>query len=174
MGRYGTQPERREGGFGDSGSLDGQARLAGGLNGDEEVPAPRRNCIIGPRVLKRIFVCLLRGAQFLAARNAENRRRVPVLYHLDLSHASLDALISRHIEATVVTLNETDPTVRLLPAEAVKVHELIPLNRLPAARVLPAADLHNDIHDIHGKRFSAHAQQLVEWVCSVTHARLSP
>ena len=46
----------------------------------------------------------------------------------------------------MVTLNEADPTLRSLAAEALKVHELISLNRFPATRMLPAADLHNDIH----------------------------
>ena len=46
----------------------------------------------------------------------------------------------------MVTLNEADPTLRSLAAEAPKVHELISLNRFPATRMLPAADLHNDIH----------------------------
>ncbi len=46
----------------------------------------------------------------------------------------------------MVTLNEADPTLRSLAAEALKAHELISLNRFPATRMLPAADLHNDIH----------------------------
>ena len=46
----------------------------------------------------------------------------------------------------MVTLSEADPTLRSLAAEALKVHELISLNRFPATRMLPAADLHNDIH----------------------------
>ena len=46
----------------------------------------------------------------------------------------------------MVTLNEADPTLRPLAAEAPEVHEFMSLDRFPATRMLPAADLHNDIH----------------------------
>ena len=61
----------------------------------------------------------------------------------------------------MVTLNEADRPLRSLAAEALKVDELISLNRFPATRMLPAADLH---HDIHGRDLRVHARQLVEAV----------
>ncbi len=69
----------------------------------------------------------------------------------------------------MVTLNEADPTLRSLAAEALKVHELISLNRFPATRMLPAADRHNDIHE--GTSASGSAARRDS--CSVRQARLS-
>ena len=91
-------------------------------------------------------VVIVEAPQGRSTRYAEDRLGGPsVLHHPDLGHPSSDSLIGIDV---VVRLDEAHPAVRVCPADAVEVDELVALDGFPAALVLPATHLHDDVHDV--------------------------
>ena len=84
------------------------------------------------------------AAQSVPARQPQDRTIHPATLHeLDVNHSSSDALDGSEV---VVTLDEVHLAVRVFPAEAFKVDNLISFHRGPAALVLPATYLHYHVH----------------------------
>ena len=93
-------------------------------------------------------VVIVEAPQRSPARYAKDRLDGPgILHHLDLSHASPDALIGGNVKAAVVSLAEAHATVRPSVPDALKVDQLVPLDRFSTALALPATHLYDDIHE---------------------------
>jgi hypothetical protein len=65
---------------------------------------------------------------------------------VDLDHLTVDPLVGGTVETTVVRLDETRQAVRPRVADAPEVDELVALDGLPTALVLPVAHLDDDVH----------------------------
>lgn len=100
--------------------------------------------LTGPRVLEVAVVLVVEAPQGLPARQAKDRlSRLPEARDLDVADSSLHPDPGLQV---MMGLAEVDLTVRCHDAEAAEVDQLVPLDRGPAARPLPAAYSHHDVH----------------------------
>ncbi len=100
--------------------------------------------LTGPWGLEVAVVLVVEAPQGLPARQAKDwLSRLPEARDLDVADSSLDPDPGLQV---MVGLAEVDLAVRCRDAEAAEVDQLVTLDRGPAARVLPAAHFHHDIH----------------------------
>ncbi len=100
--------------------------------------------LTGPRILEVAVVLVVVAPQGLPARQAKDwLSRLPEARDVDVADPSLHPDLGLLV---VMGLAEVDLTVRCHDADAAKVDQLVTLDRGPAARVLPTAYFHHDVH----------------------------
>ena len=100
--------------------------------------------LTGPRVLEVAVVLVVEAPQGLATRQAKDRlSRLSEARDLDVADSSLHPCLGLQV---MMGLAEVDLAARCQDAEAAEVDHLVALDRGPAARVLPAAYSHHDVH----------------------------
>lgn len=113
------------------------------MDGDEEVVTVGQE-LTGPGGLEVAVVIGVEATHGLPARQAENPLgRVPGSHDLNVADAPLDLQLRLQV---VVGLAEVNVIVRPHYAQTAEVDELVTLDRGPAALVLPAAYLDDDVH----------------------------
>jgi hypothetical protein len=100
--------------------------------------------LTGPRSLEVAVVLVVVAPQGLPARQAKDwLSRLSEARDVDVADSSLHPDLRLQV---VMGLAEVDLAVRCHDADAAKVDQLITLDRGPAARVLPTAYFHHDVH----------------------------